>query len=391
MLVGKLHGFANAHEQRDPLGHGKTLLFTEAMDGNSIHVLHHQVQVALGGDAAVQQAGNVRMLQLRQNLPFLAKSFPKQIGGQRQVDKFDGHLLLKLPVRPMREINRAHAAASQQAVKLIRPHPLVNRGIILVKARLGAARCRQALFFLASLEQRPHLGCQFLVPVALGLNEFLPCILGSRKSLVEDRLYPQKPSRRLVHLSDSPVYRLSRSIEDCVDRTQSESPLSTLTSDHADGGGSAPLLCGKALPFRPIAHFFLLLRAPAAIYRGRRAEEDYWRLHAAERRSLSAQQAAKPQIVRQLPGRNLDELKSESPLRCIRDDFRGGAPAPPAFRETTVAIDERFEFLHHATSPKVFPCMRRYSQLLVNFRSRSTVALDTCIRDAVSSAVQPRK
>ncbi len=78
VLVSKLDGLAGAHEQRDPLGHRKALLFAEAMDGNSIHVLHHQVQVALGGDAAIQQAGNIRMLELSQNLALLAEPLPKQ-------------------------------------------------------------------------------------------------------------------------------------------------------------------------------------------------------------------------------------------------------------------------------------------------------------------------
>ncbi len=112
MLVGKLDGLANAHEQRDPLGHGKTPIFTEAMDGNSIHVLHHQKQVAVGGDAAIQQAGNIRMLELGQNLPFLAEPFPKQIGRQGQVDEFDGDLLLELPVGTMRQLDGAHPATS---------------------------------------------------------------------------------------------------------------------------------------------------------------------------------------------------------------------------------------------------------------------------------------
>ena len=82
MLVGKLDGLANAHEQRDPLGHRKALLFAEAMDGNPIHVLHHQIQIALGGDAAIEQAGDIGMLEFGQNLPFLAEPLPEQVGRQ---------------------------------------------------------------------------------------------------------------------------------------------------------------------------------------------------------------------------------------------------------------------------------------------------------------------
>ena len=79
------------------------LLLTEAMDGSPIHILHHQIQIALGGDAAIQQAGNIRMLQPGQNLPLLTESFAEEIGGKGQVNQFDGDLLLELPVGAMRQ------------------------------------------------------------------------------------------------------------------------------------------------------------------------------------------------------------------------------------------------------------------------------------------------
>ena len=62
VLVGKLDRLADAHEQREALGERKTLFFTEAMDGNSIHILHHQIQIAFSGDAAIEQTGYIRML-----------------------------------------------------------------------------------------------------------------------------------------------------------------------------------------------------------------------------------------------------------------------------------------------------------------------------------------
>ena len=146
------------------------------------------------------------MLQLGQNLPLLAESLPKQVGGKGQVDQFDGDLLLELPVGAMRQIDGAHAAAAQQAVKLVGPDS-PSIGLTGPRPPSGPNRrdAVRSLFRLAGLEQRTHLGCEFMVLMALGLDQCLTRVIGSGESLVEDRLNPQKSFRRLVHRSDNPV------------------------------------------------------------------------------------------------------------------------------------------------------------------------------------------
>ena len=205
VLVGKLDGLANPHEQREPLGHGKTLLFTEAMDGNSIHILHHQIEIAVAGNAAIQQAGNEGMLQSGKNLPFLTKSLPEEIGGKGQVNQFDGDLLLELPIGAMRQINGAHAATTQQTIQQERTDLLHLGCGLSASFRLQPAGCRQTFFRFAGLEQRIYLGGKGPVPVASGLNQFRPRSFRSREGLVEDGLNLQKAFRGLVHGSDNPV------------------------------------------------------------------------------------------------------------------------------------------------------------------------------------------
>ena len=128
------------------------------------------------------------MLEFRQNLPFLTKPFPKQIGGQGQVNEFDGDLLLELPIGAMREIDSTHAAPPQEAVKLIGADALAEGRSLLGHIRSDSAGRGETLFGLAGLEQRPHLGGELAIPPAPGLNQFHACFCASRESLVEDRL-----------------------------------------------------------------------------------------------------------------------------------------------------------------------------------------------------------
>src|SRR5580704_16122954 len=115
----KLHRFAHTQKQRDPLWKGQMVLVAEAMDGHAIHILHHQVGVAIRSNAAIKKTGYEGMVEAGKNLPFLAKSLPKQIGRQGQIDKLDGYVLLELAIRAMRQIYRAHTSASEKPVQQI--------------------------------------------------------------------------------------------------------------------------------------------------------------------------------------------------------------------------------------------------------------------------------
>ena len=157
------------------------------------------------GDAAIQQPGNIRMLQASQNLPFLTKSLPEEVGRKGQVNQFDRNFLLEMPVGAMRQVDSAHAAASQQAIKQISTGPLRFGCNLPAGFRLQPAKCRFVFFRFAGFEQRIHLGCERPVPFASGLDQFIPRLIWSRESFMEDRLNEQKVFRRLFHLGDYPV------------------------------------------------------------------------------------------------------------------------------------------------------------------------------------------
>ena len=182
------------------------MLLAIAMDGNAIHVFHHQIRIARGGNSAIQQPSNIRMPQAGQNLPLLAKAFAEEAGGQRQVNQLDGDLLLELPVGAMRQIDGAHAAATQQMIEEVGAD--LSRFCLSLTSslRLCSTGGRLPPFCLASLQQCTHLGRHLRVFRALGLDQFRARRAGSRERLVEDRFDPQKALRCLIHLSCNPVH-----------------------------------------------------------------------------------------------------------------------------------------------------------------------------------------
>ena len=181
------------------------LLITKAMDWNSIHIFHHQIQVAILSNTAIHQVSNERVLQPGENLTFLTKPLPEEVGCKRQIDQFDSDLLLKLPIGAVCQIDGAHAAASQQAIQHERTDALESGYGVKASFRFQAARCRQSLFCFASFEQRPDLGREFHVAMTSGFNQFHSRFNGSHDSFVENRFGTQEPFSRFFHLNCDPA------------------------------------------------------------------------------------------------------------------------------------------------------------------------------------------
>jgi hypothetical protein len=96
VLMSELDGFAYVPEEHEALGNGKTIVLAKSMNRNSIDVFHDKKGLSLGGHSPIQQAGNQRMVQPRQNLALEAESLSEKLSGQRQIDQLDGYLLLKI-------------------------------------------------------------------------------------------------------------------------------------------------------------------------------------------------------------------------------------------------------------------------------------------------------
>jgi hypothetical protein len=203
VLVRELHGLANAGEQREPLRGGEMAVLAEFVDGDAVHVFHGQVEIAGLGDSAVEQPGDVGVVEPGEDLPLLAEALAKQVGGERQVNELDGDLLLELPVGAMRQVDGAHSAAAEQAIDLVRADALAPERFTR-SSFFFAAGLRGLLFFLAGAQQQIHFGRHRGVALALRLNQRIPGGGLRRKRLVEDGLNPQKAFRRMLHRSRRP-------------------------------------------------------------------------------------------------------------------------------------------------------------------------------------------
>ena len=117
--VRVLHRRAHPLEQPEPLGDGELALVAVAIDGHALHVLHDEVGQPLLGGAAVQEPGDVGVLQPGEDLPF-APEEAEDLLAVRAADHLQRDPLLELLVGPRGEPHRSHPPAPQLADQLVR-------------------------------------------------------------------------------------------------------------------------------------------------------------------------------------------------------------------------------------------------------------------------------
>lgn len=83
------------------------------MDRSAVDVFHHQERIALGADAAVEQTGDVGMIELRQDLPLRPESLREKLRAEMRAQNLQRDALLEMPVGAVREINGPHAAVPE--------------------------------------------------------------------------------------------------------------------------------------------------------------------------------------------------------------------------------------------------------------------------------------
>ena len=110
MLVGELHGLAQRLEQPEPRVDVELAALAVGVERLAVDVLHHQEGEAGLGRAAVVEAGDVRVLEAREDLPFCQEASPRIVTGQPLAQDLDGHLVLELAVRALGEEDVAGTA-----------------------------------------------------------------------------------------------------------------------------------------------------------------------------------------------------------------------------------------------------------------------------------------
>ena len=124
------HRAANALHEAQPVGNRKRFGLHVLRDGDAFDILHHQVGDALRG-AAIEEAGDIGMLEISQDLPFRAKAGHHFGPGQHAGNDFDGDLFVELVVFTERAVDSAHSAAPKQPIDAIRPQPGTHQRIVI--------------------------------------------------------------------------------------------------------------------------------------------------------------------------------------------------------------------------------------------------------------------
>ena len=115
-----LDGIAELEEESEPRVDREIVFAAVVVDRRSFDVLHDQVRNAAGGRAAVEQAGDVGMLERGQNLPLLPEALQQRLAAGAAANEFDGDTLFEFGILARRQKDGAHAAVPELADDAIR-------------------------------------------------------------------------------------------------------------------------------------------------------------------------------------------------------------------------------------------------------------------------------
>ena len=130
VLVGVLHGVADEGEEIEPRVDVECTRVAVARDRLAGHVLHREERPAVRRHAAVEQAGDVRMMQPREDLPFPQEPLANLIAGVSAADQLERDLLLELAVRPVGQEHMAHAPAADFSDDAVRPDAIARLRLV---------------------------------------------------------------------------------------------------------------------------------------------------------------------------------------------------------------------------------------------------------------------
>ncbi len=120
--MGKRHGLTDFQEQAAACAEIQAVLAAVDVQRPARQILHDQEWPSVGGDAGVQEARDVGVLEVGQNLAFLAKAVEQLLGVETAADQLDGDLLANLIVVAHGQIHGSHAARADFANDAVGAH-----------------------------------------------------------------------------------------------------------------------------------------------------------------------------------------------------------------------------------------------------------------------------
>ena len=120
VLVGVVDGRADVAEDTEAIFGGKFLLVAEGVDGVAFDVLHDEVRTAIRGGAAIEEPGDVGVVEGGDDLSFAAEALDDAFLLHAEADDFEGDELGVVLVGAGGEIDGSHASGAELALDGIR-------------------------------------------------------------------------------------------------------------------------------------------------------------------------------------------------------------------------------------------------------------------------------
>src|SRR3954468_2115828 len=112
VLMSVLNSGADVAEQFEALAEIQLALVAPAVNRSTIDQLHDKVRQPLFGTAAVEELRNIGMIERCQNLALATKPLQDFTVFLFVVNDFDGHLFAICAIGALRQVDGAHASAS---------------------------------------------------------------------------------------------------------------------------------------------------------------------------------------------------------------------------------------------------------------------------------------
>ncbi len=125
--VGVGHRVADSRQQLDPRTHVQGLCAREIGERGAGHVLHRVPRPAVGGEATIEEARDVRMIEPGEDAPLLHEAAHDLVAVHAALEQLERNLLHEAAVAALGEIHLAHAAATEQALQLERADGVAGR------------------------------------------------------------------------------------------------------------------------------------------------------------------------------------------------------------------------------------------------------------------------
>ncbi len=127
VAMGVADRIADLEKKADPGPDIQRAPIAVAIDRLSLHVLHHQIGAQLS-DPAIEQPGNVAMVQPGQDLPFPPEAVHRFGRKRPRSDQLHRDPMLEFPIVSLAQIHGAHPAFAQEPGQAMRPDPMAHRG-----------------------------------------------------------------------------------------------------------------------------------------------------------------------------------------------------------------------------------------------------------------------